>query len=119
MSESKEAYYEIVGRHIQSFILKKWKSQKKAALILDVPAPRISEYITGERTPPPKVMLALNKYGFDPLPFEKWLGVKDLEPDILTKKELLKMIAEQRVFIEEQSRLIRFLSDRLDRPPVY
>lgn len=108
-------YYDIVGKHLQRFILRKWTTQKRAAKILGVAPARISEYISGERVPGSKIILTLTNLGFDQIYFDKWFGVSELHPETLTKKEMMETIANQNYMLTEQNKLINFLSKQLDK----
>lgn len=110
---SKSTYYELLGQHIQKFILDKWQTQKKAASMLGITANRVTEMINGSRPASQKTILKLQRYGFDVIHFERWYGIRDINPENLDKQEIIGLLADYKLLVRQQSEMINFLSNKI------
>lgn len=106
-------YYETLGIHLERFIVRKWNTKTRAGKILDVSANRISEMISGARPPNNGVILKLARFGFDIIHYERWLGIDNIQPDNLTKKEVIDLLADAKLLIRQQAEVIKILKDQL------
>lgn len=110
-----QRWREIVGSQLQTFIKQKFRIQKDAARQLNISESALSRIISGERTPNRILTLKIIKLGFDKKYFEEYDSLEEINPEELSKQDLIDLIRERRIFAKQQQNMIDFLSERLER----
>jgi predicted transcriptional regulator len=107
-----ERYYKTVGIELEKFLIRKHQTKKNAALMLDISQSRLSKLISGERPPNRELMQKIVRSGFDPIYFDVYDNIADINADSLTKNELIQLYTNMQFLIIEQRNLIRLLTRR-------
>jgi len=114
MTPKKAAALEL-GKELRFFIVRKWKTQSRAAKILDVKANALSMILNGHRAPTADFVSKMISFGFDEKHFKKFFDTEDINPEVLTKQELIDLIKHQKYLLERQQEVIEFLMKKKNK----
>lgn len=108
-------FYENMGKYIKLFCKHKYGTLTKAAKRMDVTVQYLSHIINGKRTLPDRIIKKLIAEGFDENIYIEFTDKEDENPDLLTKKELIRVISEKNKTIRQQAEVIDILNERLNK----
>jgi hypothetical protein len=111
--QDKAKYYEHFGKHLDSWIIRKFKSKKDAAFMLDCSPTYLSQVVNCHKKPSPELQRKLESYGFDHKYFDIFYTI--IHTDQLDKSELVTLIHSQNTLIESQSKMLKYYYEEVQK----
>lgn len=115
MKTQSERWFEIVGQHLKKFVRDKFPTQKEASKHLGISETALSRLMTGVRLPSRVLTLKIIKLGFDKRYFDEFESLDEVRADDLSKEDLIDLLKERRIFSKQQSDMIDFLLERVNK----